>query len=160
VADRLAYPAPEGLSDVRRDEGDQAFTRLLRRAAHDRRQHGLASGVVQLAVEGKRAAEIAETIARQRRVTDQVLTFQRHDGRATVTLLLPMTDDMGIARYLGRVEAAVRGVTGGSLADAGVRVVQHTAIDDDNRMAALELDGETLVKDGNDDPQRREVAGR
>ena len=160
VADRLAFHAPERLSDDRRDEGVQAFTRLLRRAAHDRRAHGLVSGVVQLAVEGKRAAEIAETIARQRRVTDQVLTFQRHDGRATVTLLLPMTDDMGVARYLGRVEAAVRGATGASLAEAGVRVVQHTAIDDRDRMAALELDGESLLEDKNDDPQRRELAGR
>lgn len=160
VADRLAFHAPERAGDDRREEDVQAFVRRLRRAAHERRAHGLASGVVQLAVEGKRAAEIAETIARQRRVTDQVLTYRRRDGRATVTLLLPMTDDMGVARYLGRVEAAVRAATGTSLAEAGVRVVQHAAIDDDERMAQLELDGDTLVKDENDDPHPREVARR
>jgi len=160
VADRLAFHAPERAGDDRREEDVQAFVRRLRRAAHDRRAHGLASGVVQLAVEGKRAAEIAETIARQRRVTDQVLTYRRRDGRATVTLLLPMTDDMGVARYLGRVEAAVRAATGTSLAEAGVRVVQHTAIDDRDRMAVLELDGETLVKDEDGDPEPREAARR
>jgi hypothetical protein len=159
VADRLAFHAPERLGADDGAENVQAFERRLRRAAHDRRAHGLASGVVQLAIEGKRAAEIAETIARQRRVTDQVLTWRRRDGRTTVTLLLPMTDDVGVARYLGRVEAAVRQVTGASLAESGVRILQHTAIDDGDRMAALELDGETAVNDGNDDP-KREVAGR
>jgi hypothetical protein len=164
VADRLAFHAPErvGAHDSEekvREENVQAFTRRLQRAAHDRRAHGLASGVVQLAIEGKRAAAIAETIARQRRVTDQVLTWRRSDGHTTVTVLLPMTDDMGVARYLGRVEAAVRHVTGATLAESGVRVLQHAAIDDGARMAALALDGDTSANDGNDDP-KREVAGR
>ncbi len=97
--------------------------------------------------EGGRAAELAEAIARQRRVTDQVLTSRRRDGRTTVTLLLPMTDDLGIARYLGRVEAAVREMTGTSLAEAGVRVVHHAAIDDSDRLARLDLDGEIATDD-------------
>jgi hypothetical protein len=160
VADRLAFHAPERPAEARRDDEVAAFTRRLRRAAHDRRAHGLASGVVQLSVEGSRAAEVAEAIARQRRVTDQVLTFRRHDGRAMVTLLLPMTDDLGVARYLGRVETAVREVTGASLAEAGVRVLRHGAIDDQDRIGALELDGESFAADGDDDARSREAAGR
>lgn len=160
VADRLAFSRAGRISQDRNDEGVQAFTRRLRRAAHDRRVHGLASGVVQFAVEGKRAAELAETIARQRRITDQVLTSQQRDGRATVTLLLPMTDDIGLARYLGRVEAAVRLATGGSLPEAGVRVVQHAAIDDADRLATLDLGGHAVPALTDDEPEQRERAGR
>jgi hypothetical protein len=158
VADRLAFEAPGRPTDDRHAEGVLAFTRRLRRAAHDRRVHGLASGVVQFAVEGKRAAELVETIAGQRRVTDQVLTSPARDGRSIVTLLLPMTDDIGVARYLGRVETAVRAATGGSLSDSGVRVVQHAAIDDTDRIAALDLAGEPPLTRGSDDPARREAA--
>lgn len=140
VADRLAFVAPDRVAEEHQDGvGMEDFARRLRRAAHDRRAHGLASGVVQFAVEGKRAAVLAQTIAHQRRITDQVLTAWRGDGRATVTLLLPMTDDIGMARYLGRVEAAVRAATGASLRDAGVRLVEHAAIDDSERIASLDL---------------------
>jgi hypothetical protein len=114
--------------------------------------------------DGKSAPALAETIARQRRVTDHVLTARRRDGRAIVTLLLPMTDDLGVARYLGRVEAAVREATGASLSEAGVSVVQRAAIDDTSRIAALDLDGETavaLAQDQDDDePAPRETARR
>jgi hypothetical protein len=158
VADRVAFGAPGQLTDERHADGAQAFARQLRRAAYDRRAHGIPSGVVQLAIEAKGGA-LAETIAKQRRVTDQVLTGRRRDGRAVVTLLLPMTDDLGVARYLGRVEAAVREATGGSLAEAGVTVVQRASIDDGNRIAALDLDGETVAL-GHDEPAPRETARR
>jgi hypothetical protein len=173
LADRLAFGAPAELAEGRQAEGVQAFARRLRRAAHDRRAHGIPSGVVQLAFDtqpgkdgkdGKSAPALAETIARQRRVTDHVLTARRRDGRAIVTLLLPMTDDLGVARYLGRVEAAVREATGASLSEAGVSVVQRAAIDDTSRIAALDLDGETavaLAQDQDDDePAPRETARR
>ena len=81
---------------------------------------------MQFSLEGNRAAALAAAIVQQRRVTDAVLTSRRRDGRETVTLLLPMTDDIGVARYLGRVEAVVREATGVALREAGVRIVEHT----------------------------------
>jgi hypothetical protein len=139
VADRLAFSAPGRLAAERREEDAQSFARSVRRAVLDHRQHGLASGVVQFAVEGKRAAELAEAIARQRRVTDRVLRAGGGEGRTTVTLLLPMTDDIGRARYLGRVEGMVRDLTGTTMAEAGVRLLEHAAVSDLDRMGTLEL---------------------
>jgi hypothetical protein len=152
LADQLAFGAPGRVAEDGDEERAGAFARRLRRAAHDRRVHGLASGLVQFAVDSNQATALAETIARQRRATDQVLTARARDGRTTVTLLLPMTDDLGVARYLGRVEAAVREATGTSLPEAGIRVVEQTAID---------LDSSTLnIFHDDDDTQPREAARR
>ncbi len=138
VADRLAFYAPERPRDDREEQA-QSFAQSVRRAVLNQRRHGLASGLVQFAVEGKRSAELADAIARQRRVTDRVLRVAPDDGRATVTLLLPMTDDIGRARYLGRVEGMVRDLTGTSMAEAGVRVVEHAAVNDLDRFRELDL---------------------
>ena len=51
-------------------------------------------------------------------------------GGTAVTVLLPLTDEIGIARYLARVEAQVRARTGSSLGDSGVEVVYRASIDD------------------------------
>ncbi len=138
VADRLAFHAPERPHDDRAEQ-TQSFAQSVRRAVLNQRQHGLASGLVQFAVEGKRSAELADAIARQRRVTDRVLRAAPGDGRTTLTLLLPMTDDIGRARYLGRVEGMVRDLTGTSMAEAGVRVVEHAAVNDLDRFGELDL---------------------
>ena len=133
VADLLACGAPRRLAGPHHEESVDGFTRRLRRAAHDRRTHGIASGVVQFSLEGNRAPALAAAIVRQRRVTDAVLTSRRRDGRETVTLLLPMTDDIGVARYLGRVETVVREATGVALREAGVKIVAHVGIDASDR---------------------------
>jgi len=146
VADRLTFCAPGHLADDRVQEDAESFARSVRRAALDRRQHGLPSGIVQFAVAGKRAAELAGLIARQRRVTDRVLRAGGGEGRTTVTLLLPMTDDLGRARYLGRMEGVVRDLTGTSMAEAGVQVVEQAAVTD-------------LDRPGRRDPRERTAAG-
>jgi polysaccharide biosynthesis protein PelD len=156
VADLLAFGAPRRFADAHRQEQREAFTRRLRRAAHDRRAHGLASGVVQFAIAGKRASSTAALIVKQRRATDSVLTSRRRDGAETVTLLLPMTDDIGLARYLGRVEAAIRESTGASLREADVQV-EHTSIDAADRIASLDL-GEGIATLDDDDPQPHKLA--
>lgn len=145
VADRLAFCAPGRLADERTQEQAEAFARSVRRAALNQRLHGLSSGIVQFAVEGKRAAELAGAIARQRRVTDRVLRAEGREGRTTVTLLLPMTDDIGRARYLGRVEGVVRDLTGTSMAEAGVQVLEHGTIEDLGRMGKLDPRGQTAA---------------
>jgi hypothetical protein len=160
VADLLAFGAPRRLAEARHEESVHSFTRRLQRAAHDRRTHGIASGVVQFSLEGDRAAALAAAIVQQRRVTDAVLAARRRDGRETVTLLLPMTDDIGVARYLGRVEAIVRKETGAALREAGVRVVEHTGIDASDRIASLDLsDGRAATTTlDDDDPQPHKLA--
>ncbi|HXU61869.1 MAG TPA: PelD GGDEF domain-containing protein [Polyangia bacterium] len=139
VADRLAFGASGRVAEERLEEDAQAFARNVRRAASNHRQHGLPSGIVRFALEGKRAPELAATIARQRRVTDRVLRTAGREGRTTVTLLLPMTDDIGRARYLGRMEGVLRELTGTSMAEAGVQVLEHAAISDFDRMGKLDL---------------------
>ena len=158
VADLLAFGAPRRLAGPHREESVEGFTRRLRRAAHDRRTHGIASGVVQFSLEGNRAAALAAAIVQQRRVTDAVLASRRRDGRETVTLLLPMTDDIGVARYLGRVETVVREATGVALREAGVRIVEHIGIDASDRIAALDLSDETPGTLGDDDPRPHKLA--
>ena len=76
---------------------------------------------MQFSLEGNRAGALAAAIVQQRRITDAVLASRRRDGCETVTLLLPMTDDIGVARYLGRIETVVREATGVALREAGVR---------------------------------------
>ena len=158
VADLLAFGAPRRLAGPHREESIEGFTRRLRRAAHDRRTHGIASGVVQFSLEGNRARALAAAIVQQRRVTDTVLASRRRDGRETVTLLLPMTDDIGVARYLGRVETVVREATGVALREAGVRIVEHIGIDASDRIAALDLSDESPGTLGDDDPRPHKLA--
>src|SRR4051794_22676129 len=158
VADLLAFGAPRRLAGPHREENLEGFTRRLQRAVHDRRTHGISSGVVQFSLEGNRAATLAAAIVQQRRVTDAVLASRRRDGRETVTLLLPMTDDIGLARYLGRVEAVVREATGVALREAGVRIVEHVGIDDSDRISALNLNDETPTPLGDDDPRPHKIA--
>jgi hypothetical protein len=162
VADLLAFGAPRRLAEPLGEESLEGFTRRLRRAAHDRRTHGIASGVVQFSLEGDRASAIAAAIVKQRRVTDTILAVRRRDGRETLTLLLPLTDDIGVARYLGRIEAAVRQATGVALRESGVRIVEHTVIDSSDRIASLDLSDETTPTvghgHGDDDPQPHKLA--
>ena len=47
-------------------------------------------------------------------------------------MLLPLTDEIGIARYLARVEAQVRARTGSSLGDSGIEVVYRASVDDES----------------------------
>jgi polysaccharide biosynthesis protein PelD len=148
VADRLAFGASGRLAEERLEEDAQAFARNVRRAAANHRQHGLPSGIVRFALEGKRAPELAATIARQRRVTDRVLRTAGREGRTTVTLLLPMTDDIGRARYLGRMEGVLRELTGTSMAEAGVQVLEHAAISDFDRLGKLDLREQTAAGAG------------
>ena len=140
-----------------RAENVEAFSHRLRRAAHDRRVHGLASAVVQFFYDGKRSAELATAVVKQRRTTDAVFASRRRDGGETVTLLLPMTDDLGVARYLGRVETAVREATGASLREAGGRV-EHTAIEVADRIAALDLGNDSPAPLDDDEPQPHKLA--
>lgn len=158
VADLVAFGAPRRLAEPQREESVEGFTRRLQRAVRDRKAHGIASAVVQFSLEGERAGAIATAIVKRRRVTDVVLASRRRDGREIVTLLLPVTDDLGLARYLGRIEAVVREATGGSLRDAGVRIVEHTGIDASDRIAALDLSDEPSPPLDDDDPQPHKLA--
>ena len=93
VADLLAFGAPRRLAGPHHEESVEGFTRRLRRAAHDRRTHGIASGVVQFSLEGNRAAGArggnrpatarhrrGPGVAAPRRARDRDLA-SAHDGR-------------------------------------------------------------------------------
>jgi hypothetical protein len=69
-----------------------------------------------------------------------------------------MTDDIGVARYLGRIETVVRDATGVALREAGVRIVAHLGIDASDRIAALDLSDETPGTLGDDDPRPHKLA--
>ena len=67
-----------------------------------------------------------------------------------------MTDDIGLARYLGRVEAVIRESMGASLREADVQV-EHTTIDAADRIASLDL-GEARATLDDDEPQPHKLA--
>ncbi len=108
-----------------------AFTRALQRALRERRAHGLLAGVVRFAVAARADAALASLLCGARRTTDRALARAAPSGGSAVTVLLPLTDEIGIARYLARVEAQVRARTGASLGDSGIDVVYRAAVDDE-----------------------------
>ena len=74
-------------------------------------------------------------------------------------MLLPLTDEIGIARYLARVEAQVRARTGSSLGDSGIEVVYRASVDDqsgDKMLRDLQLPAASAATD--DDTRARDIA--
>jgi len=72
---------------------------------------------------------------------------------------LPLTDEIGIARYLARVEAQVRARTGSSLGDSGIEVVYRASVDDQNggkMLRDLQLPAASAASD--DDTRTRDIA--
>jgi hypothetical protein len=116
-----------------------AFTRALQRALRDRRAHGLLAGVVRFAITPRADAGLAPYLSGQRRTTDRALASTAAGGGAAVTVLLPLTDEIGVARYLARVEAQVLARTGSSLSDSGVEVIYRASIDEES--------GEQVLRD-------------
>jgi hypothetical protein len=116
-----------------------SFIRALYRSLRERRAHGLLAGVVRFVVAARTDAAVTRLLCGERRTTDRALATGGAAGGTNVTVLLPLTDEIGIARYLARVEAQVRARTGASLDDSGVEVVYRASIDDQS--------GDQLLRD-------------
>ena len=146
--------------------GDRAsvatFTRELHRALRDRRAHGLLAGVVRFVVAARADAAVTRVLRDDRRTTDRALaTVGQPGGDATVTVLLPLTDEIGVARYLARVEAQVRARTGTSLGDSGVEVVYRASVDDETgeqMIRDLQLPAGAVALRDDDDARTRDIA--
>jgi hypothetical protein len=152
------------LSAQRDARGDEpaavvAFSRALQRALRDRRAHGLLAGVVRFAVTARADAALASFLCGARRTTDRALASAAPEGGTAVTVLLPLTDEIGIARYLARIEAQVRARTGASLGDSGVEVVYRAGVD--NETGDKVIDDLQLPAAGaasQDDTRARDIA--
>jgi hypothetical protein len=152
------------LSTGRDARGDEpaavaAFTRALQRALRDRRAHGLLAGVVRFALAARTDAALASFLCGARRTTDRALASAATGGGTAVTVLLPLTDEIGIARYLARVEAQVRARTGSSLGDSGIDVVYRASVDHesgDKVLRDLQLPAASAASD--DDARARDIA--
>jgi hypothetical protein len=104
------------------------FTRDLQRAVHDQRAYGITAAMVRLDVAPTAPAAVSRIVLQQRRATDRVLRTSKRGGGAVLNVLLPFTDEEGIARYLQRIEAQLRLDTGASLADSGVEIVTRSIL--------------------------------
>jgi hypothetical protein len=152
------------LSTARDARGDEpaavaAFARALQRALRDRRAHGLLAGVVRFALAARADAALASFLCGARRTTDRALASTTTGGGTAITVLLPLTDEIGIARYLARVEAQVRARTGSSLGDSGIDVVYRASVDDksgDKVLRDLQLPAASAASD--DDTRARDIA--
>ena len=116
-----------------------SFIGALYRSLRERRAHGLLAGVVRFVVAARTDAAVTHLLCGQRRATDRAIATGGVAGGTNVTVLLPLTDEIGIARYLARVEAQVHARTGASLGDSGVEVVYRASIDDQS--------GDQLLRD-------------
>jgi len=116
-----------------------SFIGALYRSLRERRAHGLLAGVVRFVVAARTDAAVTRLLCGERRATDRAIATGGVSGGTNVTVLLPLTDEIGIARYLARVEAQVRARTGASLGDSGVEVVYRASIDDQS--------GDQLLRD-------------
>ena len=136
-----------------------AFTRALQRALRDRRAHGLLAGVVRFAITPRADAGLAPYLSGQRRTTDRALASSAAGGGAAVTVLLPLTDEIGVARYLARVEAQVLARTGSSLSDSGVEVIYRASIDEESGEQVLrDLQLSVTPATTNDDARPLDIA--
>lgn len=118
------------------DAGEQEFRLHLRRCLDDRREHGLAGSVVTFLLDPEFASSrVLEQITGQLRSLDMSWTSVNREGDTLLALLLPLTDELGAAGFLNRIEAYFRGRLGKSLAEAGVQahpitLSRHDTVDD------------------------------
>ena len=136
-----------------------AFTRALQRALRDRRAHGLLAGVVRFSVATRADAALAPFLCSARRTTDRALARAASGGGTAVTVLLPLTDEIGIARYLARVEAQVRARTGSSLGESGIEVIYRASVDNESGDKVLhDLQLPAAPAASSDDTRARDIA--
>lgn len=136
-----------------------AFTRALQRALRDRRAHGLLAGVVRFSVATRADAALTPFLCSARRTTDRALARAASGGGTAVTVLLPLTDEIGIARYLARVEAQVRARTGASMGDSGIEVIYRASVDDESGDKVLhDLQLPAAPAASSDDTRARDIA--
>jgi CBS domain-containing protein len=137
VADLLAFGRA---ADGAREASRRTFTRELRRAVHDQRVYGIDAAMVRLRVTAGAEDVVSRIVIEGRRATDRVLRTGRRDGGAVMNVLLPFTDEDGIARYLDRIEQQLRHRTGASLSDSGVEVLSRSTLHEEaTRRAIAEL---------------------
>jgi hypothetical protein len=132
--------------DARGDDEDAVaiFRGDVRRALRDRRAHGLAAGMVRFEIGARADKSVARLLCEELRTTDRALALVAPDGATTVTVLLPLTDDIGIAQYLARLDARLQGRMGSTLSESGVRVVFRSSVEDKNAGSVMrELDERT-----------------
>lgn len=109
IQEQLQVPDP-GSADWRQ------FRFQLLRAGQDARQHGLPAALIQLTfARTQDALLVAERMRHLRRGLD-VITELPASAEAGLAILLPLTDELGQAAYLQRLDDAVREHTGQPLA--------------------------------------------
>lgn len=109
IQEQLQVPEP-GSAEWRQ------FRFQLLRAGRDARQYGLPAGLIRLAFGRRQDAEmVAERMRRLRRGLD-VITELPPGTQPGLAILLPLTDELGQAAYLQRLDDTVREHTGQPLA--------------------------------------------
>ncbi|MGE3165444.1 MAG: PelD GGDEF domain-containing protein [Planctomycetota bacterium] len=109
------------------DAGEQEFRLHLRRCLDDRRDHGLAVSVVTFLLNPEFASSrVLDQITAQTRSLDLYWISANREGDTLLALLLPLTDELGAAGFLQRIEGHFRSRLGKSLAEAGVQAQSMT----------------------------------
>jgi hypothetical protein len=93
------------------------FLFQLSRSSHDAAQHGLPASLIRLGFAQDGPFErVAERVQRLRRGLDVIAELPAELGKG-LALLLPLTDELGQAAYLQRLDEDLREHTGQTLAE-------------------------------------------
>lgn len=109
VQEQLQVPDP-GSAEWRQ------FRFQLLRAGRDAAQHGLPAALIRLTFDGRQDAEMVAERMRQLRRGLDVISEMPASAETGLAILLPLTDELGQAAYLQRLDDAVREHSGQALA--------------------------------------------
>ncbi|RMF17141.1 MAG: hypothetical protein D6758_06830 [Gammaproteobacteria bacterium] len=138
IADFIHYHemVPEAES-----EEEMLFRANLKRALADRQAHDVPGSLICLEIEpGDEGERLADLVERMRRGLDLVLRQSGHPIR--VWVLLPLTDELGMAGYRQRLEDRVKEELGLSLLELPVTVHRHSLSTPEALQQFLEAHGD------------------
>lgn len=105
------------------DSTEQDFRLHVRRCLEDRRDHDLPASVVSFVLNPEFAStRLLDQIVAQKRSLDLPWRCPSRDGDTVLTLLLPLTEEIGAAGFLARVEKHFRGRLGKTPEEAGIEI--------------------------------------
>jgi hypothetical protein len=132
IAGRIA----DTLAAARDARGDDATARArfvaeVRRAAQEQSTLGVVTARVDFLAAASVQAVALRILADECRATDRTLVIRRRGGAAAVSVLLPLTSDLGLARFIARVEARLAREIGASLPDGqGLAITRRGPVDE------------------------------
>lgn len=121
IQEQLQTPGPGS------EEWRQFYFQLLR-ACRDNRQYGLPASLIKLTFDSRQQLALVEERMRRLRRGLDVITELPSDDPIGLAILLPLTDELGQAAYLQRLDDAVREHTGqplAQLAEVSTRMVDE-----------------------------------